>query len=58
MCAYVDVVAHINVTPEISVKISQEEVEAHTLGVIMVQEFSLPTGIKKIGDKSTKSISK
>ena len=53
-----DGIAHINVSPKVSAKISQEDVEAHVLGIIMVQQFSLRAGIKKFGEKATESISK
>ena len=56
--AYVDGIAHINVSPELSAKISKEDVESHVLGIIMVQQFSLCAGINKFGDKATKSVSK
>ncbi len=56
--AYVEGIAHINVTPKVSAKISKDDVEAHVLGIIMVQQFSLRAGIKQFGDKATKSISK
>ena len=39
-------------------KISQEDIGAHVLGGIMVQQFSLRAGIKKFGDKATVAISK
>ncbi len=45
-------------TPEVSAKISKEDVEAHVLGIIMVQQFSLRAGIKQFGDKATESVSK
>ncbi len=35
--AYVEGIAQINVSPEILVKISKEDVESHVLGIIMVQ---------------------
>ena len=56
--AYVDGIAHINVSPELSVKISKEDVESHVLGMIMVQQFSLHAGIKQFGDEATESVSK
>ena len=55
---YVDRIAHINVSPELSAKISKEDVESHVLGIIMVPQFSLRAGIKQFGDKATESISK
>ncbi len=40
-------------TPEASAKMSQEEVEAHILGAVIVQQFTLRAGMKKFGDKAT-----
>ncbi len=54
----VDSIVHINVPPEALAKITQEEAEAHILGLIMVQRFNLCTGIKKFGDTATASVSK
>ena len=55
---YVNGIAHINVSRKASAKMSQVDVEAHILGVIMVQQFSLRAGINKFGDKATASVSK
>ncbi len=55
---YVDGIVHINVTTEGARKISKEDVNAHVLGVIMAQQFSLHSGLKKFGDKAKKSVTK
>ena len=55
---YVDGIAYISLSPWVLAKISQEDVQAHILGVVMVQQFSLCAGIKKFGDKATTSVSK
>ena len=39
-------------TPEASQKVSKEAVEAHVLGLIMAQQFSLHVGLNKSGDKA------
>merc|ERR1712127_645302 len=49
---YVDGICNINVTPKGARKISKEDVNAHILGVIMAQQFSLHAGLKKFGDKA------
>ena len=55
---YVDGITHINVTPGVAQKISKEDVNAHVLGVIMAQQFSLHVGLKKFGDKAKKLVTK
>ncbi len=55
---YLEGIVHIIVSPKVLTKTSQENVEAHILGIIMVQQFSLLAGIKKFGNQATVSISK
>ena len=55
---YHDGQIHINVSPAVSAKLSEEDLDAHILAVIMVQQFSLRAGIKKFGSQATESVSK
>merc|ERR1712127_877817 len=55
---YVNGVCNINVTPDGTQKVSKEDVNAHVLGVIMAQKFSLHAGLKKFGDRAKEAVSK
>ncbi len=55
---YVDGICNINVTPGGAQKVSKEDVNAHVLGVIMAQQFSLHVGLKKFGDRVKEAVNK
>ncbi len=54
----VEVVTHINLSPDVVHEMTQEEVKCHVLGVIMAQQFNLRTGLKKFGKEGKVAIKK
>ncbi len=55
---FVEGVAHINLSPDMVHKMTQEELNCHVLGVIMTQQFNLRAGLKKFGDKRKVAVKK
>ena len=47
---------HINVTEGDSLEMFQEEMNAHVVGVAMLQQFSLKAGLKHFGKKGEEAV--
>ncbi len=46
---FVEGMAHINLSQDVALKMTQEEANCHVLGVIMAQQFNLRASLKKFG---------
>ena len=55
---FVEGVDHINFSPGMVHKMTQEELNCHVLGVIMAQQFNLRAFLKKFLDKSKVAVKK